>query len=290
MIKIGSHVSFSKPYMYLTSLNQALSFDANTFMIYSGPPQNTIRTSLENAYIDETLSKMINFGFKFNDLVGHAPYIINLANPSKVVRDFSISFLIQELKRFHKLHISQMVLHPGNAINKNRKQAIQWIAEGINQIFKITSYLSTKICLETMAGKGTEIGCSFQELKQIIDLINDKSRIAICFDTCHVFDSGYDIKNNFEAVLNEFVSWIDLKYLSVFHINDSKNLLGSKKDRHENIGLGHIGFDSLIKIIYHPAFLHLPKILETPFINSSPPYKEEIEMIRKKQFNSNLKK
>ncbi|PQP79974.1 deoxyribonuclease IV, partial [Candidatus Phytoplasma phoenicium] len=277
MIKIGSHVSFSKPYMYLTSLKQALSFDANTFMIYSGPPQNTIRTTLENAYIDETLSKMINSGIYFNDLVGHAPYIINLANPSKVVRDFSISFLIQELKRFHKLHISQMVLHPGNAINKNRKQAIQWIAEGINQIFKSTPYLSTKICLETMAGKGTEIGCSFQELKQIIDLIHDKSRIAICFDTCHVFDSGYDIKNNFEAVLNEFVSWIDLKYLSVFHINDSKNLLGSKKDRHENIGFGHIGFDSLIKIIYHPAFLHLPKILETPFINSSPPYKEEIE-------------
>ncbi|KND62613.1 deoxyribonuclease IV [Candidatus Phytoplasma phoenicium] len=290
MIKIGSHVLFGKPYMYLTSLEQALSFGANTFMIYSGAPQNTIRKDLSYAYIPETLSKISTSGIHLTDVVGHAPYIINLANPSVAIRDFSIAFLTKELKRFDKLHISQMVLHPGNAINKNRQQAVQWIAEGINQIFSNTSYLSTKICLETMAGKGNEIGCSFQELKQIIDLINNPKRIAICFDTCHVFDAGYDIQNNFESVINELVSWIDLKYLTVFHINDSKNPLGSKKDRHENIGYGHIGFESLMKIIYHPTFLHVPKILETPYINSLPPYKEEIEMIKNKQFNLNLKK
>ncbi|MDV3166823.1 MAG: deoxyribonuclease IV [Vigna little leaf phytoplasma] len=289
MLKIGSHVSFRKPYMYLTALEQALNFKANTFMIYSGTPQNTKRQDLKNAYIPETLLKMKTLGLDSSDLVGHAPYIINLANPNKSKRNFAINFLTEEIKRFATLHINQMVLHPGNAINGDREEAIEWIAQGINQIFHNTSNLSTNICLETMAGKGNEIGCCFQELSQIINLINNRSRISICFDTCHVFDSGYDIKNNFENIINEFANWINLNYLKVFHINDSKNKLGSKKDRHENIGYGHIGFNALIEIIYHPHFLHLPKILETPFINNKPPYKEEIQMIRKKKMNTKLK-
>jgi deoxyribonuclease-4 len=290
MIKIGSHVSFRKPLMYLGSFQEALSFNSNTFMIYSGAPQNTKRIDLKEAKIQETLIKMKKNNWNTNDLVGHAPYIVNLANPNIYKRQFAINFLTQEIYRFEKMKINTIVLHPGNAINKNKKESIYWIAEGINQIFKNTLNLSTKISLETMSGKGNEIGSSFEEIKNIIDLIENKKRISVCFDTCHTFDSGYDIKNNFDLIMEKFDYIINIKYLNVFHINDSKNNLGSKKDRHENIGFGQIGFDALIKIIFHPQFLKLPKIIETPFINGICPYKEEIKMIREKRINPNFKK
>ncbi|MCQ9618485.1 MAG: Deoxyribonuclease IV [Candidatus Phytoplasma pruni] len=290
MIKIGSHVPFKKPLMYLDSLQKSLSFDANTFMIYTGAPQNTIRSDLKNANLLETFEQMKQHNLDPNDLVGHAPYIVNLANPSLATRTFAIDFLTKELYRFEQMKIVRMVLHPGNNMNKNKREAIEFIASGINQIFKNTADLKVGIALETMAGKGNEIGASFQDLKDIIILIEDKKRISVCFDTCHVFDSGYDIKNNFELVMEEFDSIVGQQYLSVFHINDSKNVLGSRKDRHENIGYGNIGFEALVNIIYHPSFLSLPKILETPFINGFAPYKEEIKMIKEKTFNPNLKK
>ncbi|MDO8064088.1 deoxyribonuclease IV [Candidatus Phytoplasma bonamiae] len=289
MLIIGSHVSFKKPKMYLGSLEQALSFNSNTFMLYSGPPQNTKRNIITTNDIDQTLSEMKKHNINVNYLVGHAPYIINLANPVLDKREFAIKFLIQELNRFAQMRIPQMVIHPGNNLNKNKLEAIEWIAQGINKIFKNTSHLKTKIALETMAGKGNEIGSNFQELKNIINLIEDKKRISICFDTCHVFDAGYDIKNQFENIIKQFDKIINLKYLSVLHINDSKNYLGSKKDRHENIGYGQIGFEALIKIIYFPLFDNIPKILETPFVNEKPIYKEEIIMIKKRLFNKNLK-
>ncbi|MDO8059944.1 deoxyribonuclease IV [Candidatus Phytoplasma citri] len=289
MLIIGSHVSFKKPKMYLGALEQALSFDSNTFMLYSGPPQNTKRNIIEQHDIDQTLSKMKKYNINVNYLVGHAPYIINLANPVLNKREFSIEFLIKELNRFSQMKISQMVIHPGNNLNKNKLEAIKWIAQGINKIFQNTPNLKTKIALETMAGKGNEIGANFQELKNIIDLIENKTRISICLDTCHVFDAGYDIKNQFENTIKQFDKIINLKYLSVLHINDSKNSLGSKKDRHENIGYGQIGFEALIKIIYYPLFKNIPKILETPFVNQKPIYKEEIIMIKNKIFNGNLK-
>ncbi|MDO8057309.1 deoxyribonuclease IV [Candidatus Phytoplasma gossypii] len=289
MLIIGSHVSFKKPKMYLGALEQALSFDSNTFMLYSGPPQNTKRNIIAQYDIDQTLSKMKKYNINVNCLVGHAPYIINLANPFLNKREFSIEFLIKELNRFSQMKIPQMVIHPGNNLNKNKLEAIKWIAQGINKIFQNTPNLKTKIALETMAGKGNEIGANFQELKNIIDLIEDKTRISICLDTCHVFDAGYDIKNQFENTIKQFDKIINLKYLSVLHINDSKNSLGSKKDRHENIGYGQIGFEALIKIIYYPLFKNIPKILETPFVNQKPIYKEEIIMIKNKIFNGNLK-
>ncbi|TVY12455.1 deoxyribonuclease IV [Candidatus Phytoplasma pini] len=289
MIKIGSHVSFKKPLMYFESLKQSISFGANTFMIYTGAPQNTQRIDLKKAYVSETLIEMQKHNFIFKDLVGHAPYIVNLANPNTLKREFFIKFLTEELNRFAKLKISQMVMHPGNAISQNRKEAIHLIADGINQILYNTRHSKVKIALETMAGKGNEIGFVFQELKDIISLILEPQRISVCFDTCHVFDSGYDIKDNLEYILQEFDSIIGLKYITVFHINDSKNVLGSKKDRHENIGYGQIGFEALMKIIYHPLFIFVPKILETPFIKGLSPYKEEIKMIKQKQFNPNLK-
>ncbi|MDO8059083.1 deoxyribonuclease IV ['Crotalaria aegyptiaca' phytoplasma] len=289
MLIIGSHVSFKKPKMYLGALEQALSFDSNTFMLYSGPPQNTKRKIIAQYDIDQTLSKMKKYNINTSYLVGHAPYIINLANPFLNKREFSIEFLIKELNRFSQMKIPQMVIHPGNNLNKNKLEAIKWIAQGINKIFQNTPNLKTKIALETMAGKGNEIGANFQELKNIIDLIEDKTRISICLDTCHVFDAGYDIKNQFENTIKQFDKIINLKYLSVLHINDSKNSLGSKKDRHENIGYGQIGFEALIKIIYYPLFKNIPKILETPFVNQKPIYKEEIIMIKNKIFNGNLK-
>ncbi|MDV3196316.1 MAG: deoxyribonuclease IV [Candidatus Phytoplasma stylosanthis] len=289
MIKIGSHVSFQKPFFYLNAFKKALQFGSNTFMIYAGTPQNTKRQNIKQVYVKETLQEMKKNFIQLNDLVGHAPYIINLANPSLEKRKFAISFLTEELKRFDKLKIPQMVLHPGNALNQTKKEAIYLIAEGINQILKNTKILKVKITLETMSGKGTEIGSKFEEIKEIINLIEDKKKINVCFDTCHVFDAGYDIKNNFPKVIEEFDNKIGQKYLSVFHINDSKNNLGSKKDRHENIGYGKIGFEALIKIIYFPSFLSLPKILETPFVNNLPPYKLEIQMIKNKKFNPFLK-
>lgn len=289
MIKIGSHVSFKSPKFYLNALKEALSFGSNTFMIYSGPPQNTKRVNIYQTYIQETLIEMQKNKISLNDLAGHAPYIINLANPSLEKRNFAISFLTDEFKRFTHLQIPQVVLHPGNSLKQPKKEAIKFIAKGINQILKNTNHLKNKITLETMAGKGTEIGSCFQELKDIIDLIENKDRIGVCFDTCHVFDAGYDIKNKFTEVIEEFNNIIGLKYLTLFHINDSKNDLGSKKDRHENIGYGQIGFDALINIIYHSDFLHLPKILETPFIKNLPPYKKEIDMIKNKKFNPHLK-
>ncbi|MGM1458995.1 MAG: deoxyribonuclease IV [Columbia Basin potato purple top phytoplasma] len=289
MIKIGSHVSFKSPEFYLNALKEALSFGSNTFMIYSGPPQNTKRVNIYQTYIQETLIEMKKNKISLNDLSGHAPYIINLANPSLEKRNFAISFLTDELKRFAHLQIPQVVLHPGNYLKQTKKEAIKFISIGINKILKNTNHLKNKITLETMAGKGTEIGSCFQELKDIIDLIENKERIGVCFDTCHVFDAGYDIKNKFTEVIEEFNNVIGLKYLTLFHINDSKNDLGSKKDRHENIGYGQIGFDALIKIIYYSDFLHLPKILETPFIKNLPPYKKEIDMIKNKKFNPHLK-
>ncbi|MFR0368019.1 deoxyribonuclease IV [Candidatus Phytoplasma palmae] len=288
MLKIGSHVPFKYPFFYLDSFKTALSYGANTFMIYSGAPQNTKRIDIEKIPINETILEMKKYNFNVNDLVGHAPYIINLANPSYEKRKFAISFITQELKRFEKLKIPQMVLHPGNAINKNREQSIFWIASGINSIFKNTLDLKIKIAIENMSGKGNEIGCCFEEIKKIIDLVENKKRISVCLDTCHLFDSGYDIKNNLENVIKKFDEIVNLKYITVLHINDSKNICGSKKDRHENIGFGHIGFHALMKIIYHPKFLNLPKILETPFFNNFPPYKEEIGMIKLKKFNNFL--
>ncbi|CAP18214.1 Endonuclease IV [Candidatus Phytoplasma mali] len=280
MLKIGCFVSLKKPDMFYGAVQAAIAFQANTFMVYSGPPTNTQRVALNNFKISEALTLLKQHQINPDDLVGHAPYIINLANPNPVNRSFAIDFLTQEIIRFNEMQISQMVLHPGNALRQTKNTAIELIAQGINQIFKNTSHCRTKIALETMAGKGTEIGREFQELKAIIQLIQDQSRIKVCFDTCHVFDAGYDIKNNFLKVIELFDQIIGLKYLSCLHINDSKNCLGSKKDRHQNLGLGQIGLKALMEIIYHPLFLSLPKILETPYIDGQPIYKQEIIMIR----------
>lgn len=290
MIKIGSHVSMSGDEMFLGSVKEALSYKANALMIYTGAPQNTRRKATSELKVDEALAYMQEHGFETRNVVIHAPYIINLANPSAEKRAFAISFLTEEIKRSAYMHASQIVLHPGSAVGKDREQAIKWIAQALIQVIDNTKDLNVKIALETMAGKGNEVGKTFEELKEIIDLVNNKERISVCFDTCHTHDAGYDIKHDFEGVIKTFDQIIGKSYISVFHINDSKNIQGAAKDRHENFGFGHIGFEALLKVVYHPDFKDIPKILETPYIDKKPPYLEEIEMIRNQTFDPNLVK
>ncbi len=288
MLKVGSHVSMSGDEMYLGSVKEALSYKANAFMIYTGAPQNTIRKKISELKIEEAVQCMKENGLSFDNVIVHAPYIINLANPDPEKRAFAITFLTEEVKRSAAMHAKQIVIHPGSAVGKDREEAIKWIAEGVKKVISNTKNLDVKIALETMAGKGNEIGKTFEELKAIIDLVDEDARVSVCFDTCHTHDAGYKTKDDFESVIKHFDEIVGKKYISVFHINDSKNLIGAAKDRHENFGFGFIGFDSLMKIVYHPDFMNVPKILETPYIEDKPPYLEEIEMIRKEVFDSEL--
>jgi deoxyribonuclease-4 len=289
MVKIGSHVSMSGDDMFLASVKEAVSYKANALMVYTGAPQNTRRKETNHLKVDEALKYMEEVGFDPNNVVVHAPYIMNLANPSQDKRAFAISFLTEEIKRSAFMHANQIVLHPGSAVGKDRPQAIKWIAEGLNEVINNTKDLKVKIALETMAGKGNEVGKTFEELKEIIDLVDDKERISVCFDTCHTHDAGYDIKNDFDSVIKHFDQVVGTSYISVFHINDSKNEMGASKDRHENIGFGYIGYDALLKVINHKDFMDIPKILETPYIDKKAPYLEEIQMIRDQKFDPDLK-
>jgi deoxyribonuclease-4 len=275
--------------MFKGSVEEALSYHANTMMVYTGAPQNTIRKSMDTMKIDEAHALMKANNIDINHLVVHAPYIINLGNPDPERRAFAVEFLTKEVIRVGEMGINQMVLHPGSAVGGNRVAAINWIIEGLNQIISNTKHSQVRIALETMAGKGNEMGKTFEEIKTMVDGVDDKSRISVCFDTCHVHDAGYDLVTDLEKTLKIFDDIVGLNYISVVHVNDSKNEIGAAKDRHENIGFGHIGFDALIKIIYHEAFKDIPKILETPYVGEQAPYKLEIQMIKDKKFDDNLK-
>ena len=287
MLIIGSHVSFNKAKQLMESLDEALSYESNTFMFYTGAPQNTKRYEINDNLTNQALEKMKDNNIDINNIIVHAPYIINLANDKENDKyDFSISFLKQEIERCKELKMSYLVLHPGSHVGLGIEKGINNIIYALNEVLKDDKNVT--ILLETMAGKGTEVGSNFQELKAIIDGIDKKELIGVCMDTCHLNDSGYDI-TDFDSILDEFDRIVGLSYLKCIHINDSKNIKGAKKDRHENIGYGTLGFDNLIKIIYNPKLDNIPKILETPYINDKAPYKEEISMIREKKFNDNLK-
>lgn len=288
MVKIGSHVSMSGTEMFLGSVKEALSYNANCLMIYTGAPQNTIRKSIDALRIKEAEELMKEHNLLLENVVVHAPYIINLANPDPEKRDFAVSFLTKEVERTDKIGAGQIVLHPGSAVGLDRKQAIKWIAEGVNQVINNTKESKVKIALETMAGKGNEVGRTFEEIAEIISLIDDKTRVSVCFDTCHVHDAGYDLKGNFNQVFDEFDKIVGLDKISVVHVNDSKNVMGARKDRHENLGFGEIGFDVLTDIIYSERLVNIPKILETPYVLKKPPYKFEIEMIKERKFDKDL--
>lgn len=286
MLYIGSHVGFKKNSQLLGSLQEALSYGANTFMFYTGAPQNTSRYPIQDGLTLEAMSLMKEHGFDYSKVVVHAPYIINLANdkdPDKFM--FSVRFLQEELERCELLGIRQMVLHPGSHVGLGVDTAISNIAKGLNMILGTHP---VTILLETMAGKGSEVGSTLEEIKRIIDLVDDKDHIGVCLDTCHLNDAGYDMKE-FDSFLEQFDQVIGIDKIGCVHVNDSKNVLGSHKDRHENIGFGTIGFDTLLSVIYHEKLEEVPKILETPYVDKVyPPYRYEIEMIRNKKFDSNL--
>ena len=280
---IGSHVGFKKEDQLVGSVKEALSYNANTFMFYTGAPQNTMRLPIDNNLTKEALRLMKESSIEIKNVVVHAPYIINPANNKNF--DFNVRFLSEELSRVESLGVDKLVLHPGSHVGLGEEEGIKNIIDTLNMA--LTENTKVIVCLETMAGKGSELGKSFEEIKQIIDGVTLKSKIGVCMDTCHLNDAGYDL-TNFDKILNDFDDIVGLDYLKVIHINDSKNEIGAHKDRHENIGIGHIGFDKLINIIYHDKLKGIPKILETPYVESRPPYKFEIEMIRNKKFNKSL--
>ena len=281
---IGSHVSFNSDTQLLGSVKETLSYGSNTFMFYTGAPQNTRRGMIKDELTIEAYKLMKENDIALENIICHAPYIVNLCNDEK--HEFSVDFLKREMERCEQLGVTKIVLHPGSSVGLERNHAISNIIKGLNMILSNGNRVT--ICLETMAGKGTEVGKTFEELAYIIEHIDDKSRIGVCMDTCHINDAGYDV-SNFDKVLDEFDKIIGLSYLKCIHVNDSKNERMAHKDRHENFGYGHIGFDNLIRVIYHEKLVSIPKILETPYIEKEyPPYKQEIEMIRRKEFNSNL--
>jgi len=290
MVKLGSHVSMSGKKMLLGSSEEAASYGANTFMIYTGAPQNTRRKPIEELNIDNGLSHMDEHGI--DDIIVHAPYIINIANTVKPETfELGVRFLKNEIERTAALGAKQIVLHPGAHVGAGADKGIERIIEGLNEVLEKDQ--TVQIALETMAGKGTEIGRSFDELAKIIDGVTHNEHLSVCFDTCHTHDAGYAVSEDVEGVLNEFDQIVGLDRIKVVHVNDSKNERDAQKYRHENIVFGHIGFDALHEVIYHDTFKNIPKILETPYVgedkkNRKPPYKFEIEMIKQGKFDDNL--
>lgn len=289
MLKIGSHVSMAGREMLLGSAKEARSYGAETFMFYTGAPQNTRRKDIGELNIASAWEYMRENGI--NDILVHAPYIINLGNTVKPETfKLAVDFLTLEIERSAACRSHTLILHPGAHVGAGTDAGIRQIIKGLNEV--ISKDMELHIALETMAGKGSEIGRSFEELARIYDGVTHNDKLRICFDTCHTHDSGYDIAHNFDGVMEQFDKILGKDQIAVFHINDSKNPCGAGKDRHANLGFGEIGFEALSYIVHHPDFRHIPKILETPYVpspvkekTSYAPYKYEIEMLRSNQFD-----
>jgi len=281
---IGSHVGLNAPNFYLGSVKEALSYGATTFMFYTGAPQNSFRKPLDQLKVEEGRKLIKESGLDESKIIVHAPYIINACNIAKPdLYEMSINFIVNELQRTAGFGVSIMVLHPGAHVGQGREIAIDALVKALDEALDRDG-TNVKIALETMAGKGTEVGVTFEEIAQIINSSKHKERLGVCFDTCHTHDSGYDL-SDFDAILDEFDRIIGLDRLLVVHLNDSKNIRGAHKDRHENIGYGEIGFDILYKVVTSPRLENIPIILETPYYNEKPPYKQEIEMLRSGKFD-----
>ena len=285
MLKIGSHVSMSGKDMFLNSVREAAGYRAHTFMLYTGAPQNTRRKPVEELNIDAGWEAMHQNGME--EFVVHAPYIINLANTVKPETfQLAVDFLTLEVQRTVAMKSQILILHPGAHVGAGVEAGTAQIIKGLNEVLAESE--GCYIALETMAGKGSEIGRTFEELAAIYDGVCHPERLRVCFDTCHTHDAGYDIINDFDGVIEQFDRILGKDQIAVFHINDSKNPCGSHKDRHANIGQGEIGFDALHTIVHHPDFENIPKILETPYLvdpenpkKTYPPYKEEIVLLRR---------
>ena len=285
-IKIGSHVGMAGKEMFLASVKEAESYGANVLMLYTGAPQNTRRKNVEELNIEAGWEYARKAGI--NEIIVHAPYIINLANTVKPETfELAVEFLEKEIKRTAAMRSRILVLHPGSALDAGAEAGIKQAVMGLNMVLDQNED-DVCIALETMAGKGSEIGRTFEELRMIYDGVHKKDRLRVCFDTCHVNDAGYDLVNDYEGVLGKFDDVLGLDQIAVFHINDSMNPLGAHKDRHANIGAGSIGFETLHKVVHDSRFVNIPKILETPWLcaegetkKTIPPYKKEIAKLIK---------
>ena len=283
---IGSHVGMGAPNFYLGSVEEAISYGATTLMFYTGAPQNSIRKPVETLKIAEGRALLKKYGFDETKIVVHAPYIINAANYTKPdLYEMSINTIVNELRRTAAFGVGIMVLHPGSHVGMGAPNGIAALAKALDLVFTVDG-TNVKIALETMAGKGNEIGANFNEVKAIIDQCEHKDRLGVCLDTCHISDAGYDL-HDFDHVLDEFDRIIGLDRLLVVHLNDTKNPIGAHKDRHENIGYGYLGFDILCGVVHNERLKGIPIILETPYVNEVPPYKKEIEMLRNKKYVEN---
>lgn len=285
-IKLGCHVGMAGKEMFLASAKEAASYGANVFMLYTGAPQNTRRKDISELNIEAGWEYARQHGIE--EIVVHAPYIINLANTVKPeTYELAVEFLEKEIIRTAAMRSRIMVLHPGSHVNAGVEAGIAQVIKGLNTVLNQNDD-DVYIALETMAGKGSEVGRTFEELKAIYDGVDKKDRLRVCFDTCHVNDAGYDIVNHYDEVFEEFDKVIGLDQIAVFHINDSMNPLGAHKDRHANIDKGSIGYETLHRLVHDERFIDVPKILETPWLaeegsdkKTKPPYKEEIEWILK---------
>lgn len=287
-IILGSHVALTSPDYLLGSVKEAISYGANTFMFYTGAPQNTIRKDTQLFKKEEAFLLMKKNNIDPENVIVHVPYIINLCSAKIDTRVFAIDFLTKEILRVHDLGFKYLVLHPGSRLDQELEVGLRQVIDGLNEAFENTKHTNVVILLETMAGKGSEVGTNIYEIKTILSGVKNNERIGVCLDTCHLSDSGIDI-NNFNQYLDDFEKDIGLDKIKCIHINDSMNPIGARKDRHQNIGYGHIGFEALLSVIYHEKLLNIPKILETPYVELNgkyqAPYKIEIEMIKAKAFN-----
>jgi deoxyribonuclease-4 len=285
-IKLGCHVGMAGKEMFLASAKEAASYGANVFMLYTGAPQNTRRKDISELNMEAGWEYARQHGIE--EIVVHAPYIINLANTVKPeTYELAVEFLEKEIIRTAAMRSRIMVLHPGSHVNAGVEAGIAQVIKGLNTVLNQNDD-DVYIALETMAGKGSEVGRTFEELKAIYDGVDKKDRLRVCFDTCHVNDAGYDIVNHYDEVFEEFDKVIGLDQIAVFHINDSMNPLGAHKDRHANIDKGSIGYETLHRLVHDERFIDVPKILETPWLaeegsdkKTKPPYKEEIEWLLK---------
>ncbi|MCM3628828.1 deoxyribonuclease IV [Paenibacillus glycanilyticus] len=282
MLKIGSHVSFSDKGL-LTAAKEAVSYGSSSFMIYTGAPQNTRRKPIETLYIEEGKAMMDKAGI--NEIVVHAPYIINLGSYKEDTFELAVRFLQEEIRRTDYIGVRNIVLHPGAYTDKDAEYGIARIAEGLNEVLEGTKDTNVNIALETMAGKGTEIGRSFEEIASIIDKVQNNERLTVCMDTCHMHDAGYDLINDLDGVLHKFDQIVGLNRVAVVHVNDSKNPAGAGKDRHAPVGAGWLGHEAIQRIVHHEALAGRPFILETPWIGKDdkkqfPMYEAEIALLR----------
>lgn len=272
MFTIGSHLSINKGFENIGL--EALSIDANTFQFFPRSPRGGQAKPLNPQDI-KAFEELMN-NTDMNIILAHAPYVINLASKSEKTRNNAFELFEDDLKRLDQLPNNMYNFHPGSHVQQGAKKGIELISESLNKL--IREDMKTTILLETMAGKGTEIGRTFEELQEIIEKVDMDEKLGVCLDTCHVYDAGYDIKNSLDDVIDEFDQVIGLDRLKAIHLNDSKFGLNSHKDRHEQIGKGELGLDAITDIINHPKLKNLPFYLETP--NDVEGYKEEISLLR----------